>query len=134
MSRKNRFGNFMDKKYFYWIIGLVAIYFLFIKKKSQFGRSFPDFSKMSEEDKDKYRKSSFGKSEAQRQRNKDYKAQREAEIKQEKMNKEILNAKEQELSKIKPQIENVLKSIGLKYSPSLQYVIDHNLINLGYGV
>jgi len=50
------------------------------------------------------------------------------------MNKEILNAKEQELSKIKPQIENVLKSIGLKYSPSLQYVIDHNLINLGYGV
>jgi hypothetical protein len=31
MARKNRFGTFMNINILYWIIGLVVIYFLFIR-------------------------------------------------------------------------------------------------------
>jgi len=31
MARKNHFGTFMDIDILYWIIGLVVIYFLFIR-------------------------------------------------------------------------------------------------------
>ena len=34
MARKNHFGTFMDINILYWIIGLVVIYFLFIRNVS----------------------------------------------------------------------------------------------------
>jgi hypothetical protein len=53
MGRRNRFGNGDGNCVLYWIIGLAVVCFLFCKKKSQFG--MPDFAKMSQEEKDKWK-------------------------------------------------------------------------------
>ena len=34
MSRKNRFGNFMDNNFLYWVIGLIVFYYVFIRNLS----------------------------------------------------------------------------------------------------